>query len=178
MISMRACGAAALLWAGALSATAAQAQAAVKACIAAPAAEALMLSVAPDALRRVSQLCGPALPPSAFLRRSTNAMLGRYAAEAEAAWPRAKDAIGSLMGDQAGGLLDSDMVRPLISTTVAELLAKDVKEKDCGLIDRVLMLIEPLPPRNAAALIVTLMQETQKPGKRSSFTICPAAPPR
>lgn len=178
MKTIRSLGAAVALWSGALAAGGAQAQARVEACIAAPAAEALMLSVSPDALSKVGQLCAASLPPAALLRRSPNAMIGRYAAEADAAWPSAKGAIGTLIGDQASGVLDSDLMRPMISTMIAELIAKDFKPKDCPTIDRILTLIEPLPPRNAAALIVTILQATQKPGKKSSFTVCPMSQPR
>lgn len=168
--------AAAMLWAGAGSAGAAQAQARIQACIAPPAAEALLLAVAPDLLRKVGQVCAPALPSGALLRRSPNPMIDRYAAEADAAWPRAQGALGSLLGEEAAGMLESSLVRPLLTTTLTELVAKDIKQKDCGTIDRILTAIEPLPPRNAASLIVTIMQVAQKPGKRDAFRICaPAA---
>jgi hypothetical protein len=167
-----------MLWAGAGSAVAAQAQAQarIQACIAPPAAEALLLSVAPDLLRKVGQVCAPALPNRALLRRAPNPLIERYAVEADAAWPRAQGALGSLFGQEAGGMLESNLVRPLLTTTLTELIAKDLKLKDCVAIDRVLTLIEPLPPRNAAALVVTIMELAQKPGKRDNFRICAPAP--
>jgi hypothetical protein len=144
----------------------------IDACVPAPAAEALMLTVAPEAIRKVGEICAPFLAPGAILRRAPNAMIGRYAAESDAAWPAARGALGSLAGE-ARQLLDSELARPLLTTLVSELLVKEVKPRDCGSIDRILGLIEPLPPRNAAALVVTLIQLTQKPERRSAFTICP-----
>lgn len=143
----------------------------LEACIPAPAAEALVLTVAPDALRKVGELCGPALPAGAMLRRAPGAMFGRYAAESASAWPAARGALGALAGD-ARQLLDSELARPLLTTLVAELIAKEVQPQDCAPIDRILGLIEPLPPRNAAALVVTFLQLSQKPGRKSMLTIC------
>ncbi|MES2755547.1 MAG: hypothetical protein V4659_12890 [Pseudomonadota bacterium] len=172
MRTLRSWGAAVALWSGALAATGAQAaQTRAAACITPPAAEALMLSIAPEALGKVAELCTPVLPASAFLRRSISAMAGRYAIESEAAWPRAKGAMGTMMGEM-GGLAESAFTRPLMANVVAELIAKDLKTRDCRAIDRIMGLIEPLPPRNAAALVVTIIQLAQKPGKKSSFNIC------
>ena len=172
--AIRLAAAAALLALG--SGAAAQTAARAQACITAPTAEALFLTVAPDALRRVGALCAPLLPPSALLSRQPASTIGRYAAEAEAAWPRARAALTSILGD-AGDMLSGDLARPVLATLVGELIAKEVQPRDCGTIDRVLTLIDPLPPRNAAALVVTMIELSQKPGRRSPLTIC-AEPPR
>lgn len=164
--------AAALLWLGAGSATAAQMK--VQSCIPAPAAEALFLSIAPEALRKVGQICAPSLPPGATLRRSPIPMVGRYAAEADAAWPAARGALAAIVGRDAEGLLDSDLARPLVTTMATELIAKDIAARDCPAIDRILTLVEPLPPRNAAGLIVTILQVSQKETGRNGFSVCAA----
>jgi hypothetical protein len=167
--AIRLAAAAALLGIGASAS--AQTALRAEACVTPPAAEALFLTVAPDALRRVGQLCAASLPPSALLRRQPGNLIGRYAAESEAAWPRARAALGSIAGD-ASEMLNSDLARPLLTTLVGELLAKEVNPADCPVIDRILTLVEPLPPRNAAALVVTIVQLAQKPGRKSPLTIC------
>lgn len=166
-------GVAALALLSATGTSVAQAAAPLQACVPAPQAEALMLSVAPEALRKVAEICTPVLPPSALLRRSPNPLIGRYAAESEPAWASARSALGSVLGQQAAGLLDSELARPLLSQLVVGLVAKEVQVTDCRQINRVLTLMEPLPPRNTAALVVTMLQLSQKPGGRSGITICP-----
>ena len=144
-------------------------------CIPGPAAEALILTVAPEALRKVAEICVPQLGSGAALRRVSSGMIARYAAESDTAWPVARGALGNFAG-AAQEMLNSELARPLLTTVVTEVLTKEIKPRDCGAIDRILGLIDPLPPRNAAALVVTLMQLAQKPGKPSKLLICQDRP--
>jgi hypothetical protein len=159
---------------GGLSATALHAQARVEACVSPQAAESLVLVIAPDALRKASEVCAPVLPAGALLRRLPNPMIDRYAAESDAAWGQARAAIAAIGGEEAGRLLESEMARPLVATLIGQELTKEIKPRDCAGIDRILGLIEPLPPRNAAALVVAILQMSQKNGKKSPLPICAA----
>jgi len=165
-------GAAVLALLSAVGTSAAGAAPALQACVPAPQAEALLLSVAPEALRKVAAICTPVLPASALLRRSPNPMIGRYAAESGPAWASARGALASVLGEGAAGLLDSELARPLLSQLVVGLIEKEVQAKDCGQVDRVLTLMEPLPPRNTAALVVTMVQLSQTSGSGSGITVC------
>jgi hypothetical protein len=157
-----------------LTATTAQAQS--SACIPQPEAEALFLALAPTLIETVATTCAPVLPANALLRRPTAQLTAKYAAESDAAWPRAKEGLRKLAGPDAGPLIDSELARPMVMSIVAPMLAKDLKTKDCPNIDRILTLIDPLPARNTAALAVALMDMSgsakPRPGRKVDFALC------
>lgn len=161
-----------------LSASTAQAQS-TAACIPQPEAEALFLALAPTLIDSVAATCAPTLPPGALLRRGVAPLKAKYAAESDAAWPRAKEGLRKLIGPDGGAIVDSEMARPLVTSLVAPMLAKDIKAKDCPNIDRVLTLIDPLPPKNTAALVVALIDMSgagkAAPGRKADFPLCPRA---
>ena len=145
------------------------------ACIPQRQAEALFLAMAPAVIGTVAATCAPALPPSAILRRSVGPLTAKFAAESDAAWPLAREALRTLVGPEAGAMVDSELARPMVTAMVAPLLAKEVKLKDCGSIDRVLRLIDPLPARNTAGLVVAIMEMAGNDRKRvnAPLAICP-----
>ena len=158
-----------------IAASAAQAQA--PACIPQKEAEALFLALAPTLVGSVASVCAPTLPAGALLRRSVGPLSAKYAAESEAAWPTAKEGLRKLLGPQNGQLVDSELARPMVTAMVAPMLAKEVKARDCPNIDRVLRLIDPLPAKNTAALVVAILDMSgsarPKSGGRADFTLCP-----
>lgn len=162
-----------LLCAGALAATAAQAQQ-VKQCVPAPEAEALVLNVAPQLLTTVATSCAPALPGTAYLRRPVAQLTEKYVAESDRAWPLAKEALKKISGPDAAQIWDSELSRPMVGSIVGPMLAKEIKTADCPAIDRVLTLSDPLPARNTASLIVLVLELAgrDKPTK-NGFSICP-----
>lgn len=171
--------------AGALMALAAAAVATSPAAAAAPClstdeAEALVLAVAPDLIRQTGVQCATELPPNALLRRPSSSFLSRFQAEADSAWPRARTALAKLAGPDVQPLLESGFARTLLGSLVAPLL--QVQTGDCGAVNRLVTLLEPLPPRNAAAVVVTVVQlseaDRQKRGLRpSGLPICTGARP-
>ena len=165
--------AATALW---LAAGATTAQAAVTPCLSEPEAEAVMVTVLPDIIDAVGKACSAALPPEATLRGGLATLVGRYRAEAPAAWPLAKGGLAKFMGDQLPGV-DPDVLRPLVGALIGPVVAKDIKPGDCPKVERVVGLLSPLPARNTAGIVVMLFTlGTQgKPGK-APFTICPVAP--
>lgn len=158
-----------------LSATAAQAQA--PACIPQPEAEALFLALAPAMIGSVASTCATSLPANALLRRPVDQLTAKYAAESDAAWPRAKEGLRKLLGPQGGQMVDSELARPMVTSMIAPMLAKEIKAKDCPNIDRVLTLIDPLPAKNTAALVVALLDISgaarPKAGRKADFALCP-----
>ncbi|MBM3928813.1 MAG: hypothetical protein FJ335_10190 [Sphingomonadales bacterium] len=158
-----------------LSASAVHAQA--PACIPQREAEALLLALAPAMIGSVAATCAPTLPANALLRRPTAQLSAKFAGESEAAWPLAKEGLRKLLGPQGGQLVDSELARPMVTSMVVPMLAKEVKPKDCPNIDRVMTLIDPLPARNTAALVVALLDISgagkPRPGRRSDFSLCP-----
>ena len=131
-------------------------------CLTAPEAEALATVALPDILRQTGVTCAAQLPAASVLRRPQSPLFGRYEAEATRAWPAARAALGKLIDPAAQALLGSDFARPVLSTLVTPLIVGRIAVKDCGTIDRLVTLLEPLPPRNTAGVIVTVLQHLQK----------------
>lgn len=168
---------AAALWIG-LGAT--TAQAAATSCVTPAEGAGLMLVLAPEAIKGVGTACAQALPPTALLRQTGGAFMEKYEAEANAAWPQAKLALGKISGGNSSAMLESDLLRQVLSATIVAEVTKGIKAKDCGAIDHIVTLLAPLPPKNAAELVVTIIQmkdEGDRAGSKSEFPICPMIKP-
>lgn len=170
-------------WA-ALGATAAAAQNVTKeasratTCITEAEAEAITLALVPSVLRQVTDICARTLPPGAFMRVGSREMLGRYDAAGAAAMPAAGAAMARVMGPQAESLADSGLLAPMMAGMIGPVIAAEVKPESCPAVDRVLADLAPLPPANAASLLVTLLEfgaaARKERGKPLPFEFCPA----
>lgn len=156
---------------------AASAQAQAQQCVPQREAEALFLALAPAMIGSVAATCATALPPTALLRRSVGPLTAKYAAEGDAAWPLAKEGLRKLIGPESAAMVDSELARPMVTAMIAPMLAKEVTARDCPNIDRILTLIDPLPAKNTAGLVVAIIEMSGKgkPGGKSPLTICPLA---
>ncbi|OYY72268.1 hypothetical protein [Sphingomonas sp. 28-63-12] len=170
--------AALVLMLGASAASAAQTVVATVAlpCVTSPEAEALVAAVIPELIVNVGTICATALPPTALVRQTSGAFIDRYRAEADTAWPRGRAAIAKITGPDIASMLDNDMARPLLANLVTPMLTRGIQAGDCPAIERIVTLAQPLPPRNAAALFVSIIQlvdakrsDRQKP----RLPICP-----
>jgi hypothetical protein len=170
---LRSFAAAATLWSGAIAATAAQAAQPVTVCVAPRDAEAIVTLIAPDLIRLTATMCAPNLPAGAYLRRPADQLAAKYAVNSDGAWPVARAALRNLLTPEAAQMIEGDFARPLIGSLLAPMIAKEIKPADCESIDRVLGLIDPLPPRNTIGLIVTIAQLAQrKQQPKGGFVIC------
>lgn len=173
--------AAVALWAGLFATSAEAALAKQQACMTPPEVSALVLVLAPQAFAAVGTACAATLPPAALLRQSNGTFMAKYRAEAEAAWPQAKSAIGKIAGEQAAPFLETDMIKTMMTTMFVPMITKQIKPQDCGKIDHIVSLLEPLPPRNAAELITTILEianeDNLRKGKKADLPICPSTQP-
>jgi hypothetical protein len=131
-------------------------------CIAPTQAESLFLALAPGLVGTVAATCASSLPPTALLRTRVSQLTAKYTAESDRAWGAARESLKQLAGPDAAQLLDSDLARPMVMSLVAPLLAKEIKPAACPDIDRILTLIDPLPARNTAGLIVAIVELSQR----------------
>lgn len=167
--------AAALIIVGLMATTTAQA---AQQCLPPREAEALILALAPSLIQQVSTTCAANLPGNAYLRRSSGTLSAKFAGEADAAWPLAREAVKKVVGDDVRELLDTELARPLVTSMVGPMVVKDLKPADCPRVDRVMGLLDPLPAKNTAALLVAILEMAgkDKPGKAP--LICTAGAPR
>lgn len=169
--------AAAVAWL-ALAASAAQAAPVAQPCVTAPEAESLFLVLAPDLIRETGKACAATLPPTALLRQPSSALLAKYDGERASAWPRARGALRKLVGPEVQPLVDSDFAQPMLVALMAPKLASDLDPSACPTIDKMLGLLQPLPARNTASLVVSILQLVQAErgtaNRVPELNICPA----
>jgi hypothetical protein len=127
-------------------------------CLTTGEAESITLVAFPDIIRETGRVC-TALPASSLVRRQSGAFIQRFEGEADRAWPAARAAIAKLSDPRVSLLLlQSDYARPLITSLIAPMVVGRVQPSDCGTIDRIVTLLEPLPPRNVAGIVVAAVQ--------------------
>lgn len=169
---------AALAAAAALLAAPAAAQ--PRPCLTAPEAESLALVALPDIIAQTGQVCASRLPSASLIRRGQGPLIAKYQAAADAAWPAAQGAIAKLSNPAATLLLQSEYARPVLTSLITPLIVGRIALADCGTIDRLVTQLEPLPPRNTAGVIVTVLQylkaDRARGGKSDvpDLPLCPA----
>ena len=126
-------------------------------CLSAADAESIALVALPEIIRDAGRVCS-ALPASSLLRRSSGAFLAKYDAEADRAWPAARAAIAKLSDPAVELLLMSDYARTTLTSIFAPQITGRIQPSDCGTLDRLVTLLEPLPARNTAGIVVTTLQ--------------------
>ena len=154
-------------------------------CVTGPEVEALALVMMPEALTAVAQACSGSLPESALLRRTGAPFFERYRAQSAPSMARAQTAFAKISG-QANGKDVSEIGLDMMKAMVVPMLTEAVEAKDCGAINHMIELLEPLPPENLAGMISTILQlvarkeadsrqkiETTEPETKSSPNICP-----
>lgn len=145
-----------------------------KSCLTQPEAEALVTYALPSAIRGLTTKCTPVLPATTALIQSGPIIAARYQIEADRAWPVAQLAFGKISGLDLAGTFGEPAARGLVDAAFGAGLAEKVKPDDCPKIDRLVDILEPLPARNMAMLVTTLMEfgDAEKRGK-SPLRMCP-----
>ncbi|MEN3747771.1 hypothetical protein TPR58_11380 [Sphingomonas sp. HF-S3] len=146
-------------------------------CLDAPEAEAVMLLIAPGAIRGVTQACGPYFVSSAFLPGAGGrAMLGRYEQAARNAEGAAGSGIAKLLGlpPAAAAVPGSSAGFASLAQMMVLGNLERVDTVRCYAMDGLFRALDPLPPRNLASVLTLVAElgskEQQKP---LPITICP-----
>lgn len=148
-------------------------------CLSAADAESIALVALPEIIRDAGRICS-ALPASSLLRRTGGAFLAKYDAEADRAWPAARTAIAKLSDPAVEMLLMSDYARTMLTSVFAPQITGRIQPSDCGTLDRLVTLLEPLPARNTAGIVVATLQylKAEKAKGRQKgipdLPVCPA----
>lgn len=152
--------------------------AAAQPCLTSREAETITLVALPDLIRTTGEICAARLPSTSLVRRGSGPFLARYQAAADRAWPDARLAIAKLSQPEVALLLQSDYARPVLTALLVPLLVGRIAPADCPTIDRFATLVEPLPPRNTAGLVVTTLQflKREKARGNSAVTALPDLP--
>ncbi|MBB5687295.1 hypothetical protein [Sphingobium boeckii] len=158
-----------------------QAHAASKGCVTGDEVQALALVLMPHALKAVAETCAPVLPQSALLNRPDAPIFARYQAQSATSMALAQSAFVKVAGGEKAVAGMGEAGLDLMTEMLVPQLTKEIALKDCGAINRMIELFEPLPPENMAGAIATILQivardEAEKSGKKrkkSDPDICP-----
>lgn len=145
-------------------------------CITMPEAQAMTLVALPDIIRETGRVCAAQLPAASLIRNPSSTLVARYQAEADRSWPAARAAIVKLSDPAVDALLSSDYARPLLTTMLVPLIVGRIATRDCGTIDRLVTLLEPLPPRNTAGIVVETLRYIKADKARRGDTSGPDLP--
>lgn len=136
--------------------------------------EGLITFSLPVVVDRLSTQCRPTLPATAPLIQSGRLIAAKYQVEADVAWPDARKAFDKMSGVPLSGLLGQEAMRALVRSAISDDIARDVKPEDCGIIDRVVDVLQPLPTRNMAVLLSSLVElGDRKKVTPRQFKLCP-----
>jgi hypothetical protein len=148
-----------------------------KSCMQPAEAQALLTFMLPDAFDALSEQCRTTLPVDAVLTRSGKLLAARYRPESDAAWPLAKSAFAKISDAAVLKLLDDATLKKLVSAGITGELPKQVRPKDCAMVDRFVTALEPLPAKNVAMLLGALIevgsQDDVRRSRSTPFQICP-----
>lgn len=140
-------------------------------CLSQREAETIALVALPDLILETGRVCSGVLPATSLMRRTTGAFIAKYQAAADAAWPEARASIAKLSDPSVMMLLQSDLARPAITAVVVPMLVGRVALSDCGTLDRLATLLEPLPPRNTAGVVVTALRFLKQEKAKGNATV-------
>ena len=174
----------ALLATAALLALPAQAvaQTAAAPCLSQTEVRALTAYALPSALTGLIDRCGPQLGAGGFMPTQGRALVARYAARKDAAWPLAKKAFFRLGGGKANdkammetmAAMPDSALQPFVEGMIGGMIGAKLKPGQCAIADTLMRLLAPLPPENTAELIGTILELAEADDKKApgGLNIC------
>ncbi|NCN85622.1 MAG: hypothetical protein GW808_13930 [Sphingomonadales bacterium] len=143
-------------------------------CLSIMQAEALVTYLLPKAVDASRVACSASLPATSPLMIANSERLAKYRAASESAWPKAKSAVSVLAGERLPPGIDDALLRPIADAMFTQLIGQEIKQKDCALIGKIYGDLAPMPSANLASLAITIVQASEKEGKRRDIPICKA----
>jgi hypothetical protein len=120
-------------------------------------ADGLVTFALPTLIRGVAQQCITSLPATAPLVQAGSITAARYQVDADRAWPIARVAFDKVAGLPLAGLAGEAGVKMLVQQGFARAISQEMNADDCATADALINILQPLPARNMAMLITTLM---------------------
>lgn len=130
----------------------------------------------PHAFRALQTRCAAQLPADAYIRTQGDALGTRLDRASRGRFPAARAALTRLVTSENPQMatllaqLPAENIEPLAREMIAGKVQSEVNLGDCARYNRVLELLDPLPPENLASLMGVLVVEAQSRGNRSSTT--------
>jgi hypothetical protein len=140
-------------------------------------AEALVTYVLPATIRALSGRCAQVLPATSALVQAGAISAARYQIDADRAWPAASRAFDKISGIPASNLMGEQILKPLVEKAISGEVTRNLKPKDCQRVDRLINILQPLPAKNLAMLVVLLLESAgPKSGVSLPMPLCSAQP--
>lgn len=153
------------------------AQTVQRSCVTNDEAEALVTYALPATIRALSARCVPALPATSALIQSGVITAARYQVDADRAWPAASRAFDKISGVPASNLMGEQILKPLVEKAISGEVTRSLKLTDCQRVDRLINVLQPLPAKNMAMLVVLLAESFgPKTGVSLPMPLCSALP--
>ena len=134
-------------------------------------ANALARFAMPRAFQGVQQTCRNTLGGDAYIYASGNRLMGKLQTASRGSWPTARRAIMQMVRSQSPDMLPlinsmpSDSLQPFAEEMIAGMVVSKMKVGECERVNRVLELLDPLPPENLAGLIAYVFVQAQEEGE-------------
>lgn len=131
-------------------------------------ASALARFAMPRAFAGLQQRCRATLADDAYMFASSGRVQAKLENAARGSWPRARSVVLRIASDgnqQMGALLGQvppESLQPFVDEYVSGLVSSKVPVEQCGQVDRVLELLDPLPAENLASLAGLFVVEAQR----------------
>ncbi len=143
------------------------------ACLSDEDANGLVMFALPTLIRGVAQQCVKSLPATASLIQAGEIAAARYQVDADAAWPIAKTAFNKATGLPIADFAGEAGVRALVQQGMAGAISQEMNPQNCVTADALINILQPLPARNVAMLITTLVGAGSKGfGARLPVKLC------
>ena len=118
----------------------------------------------PSLVQSVRLRCEGRLEAGGYLTRRGDALIARYAALQNGAWPHAKSGMLKVMARKSGtgqnqqnldtiGALPDNAVRPLVDALIVQELSPKIDVRHCGRIERMIEIASPIDPQIAGSLL-------------------------
>lgn len=128
---------------------------------------AVALYAMPHAFRSLQTRCTGQVPAHAYMFAQGPAVSARLEQAARGRFPAARAAVTRLAARNDPQMatilaaLPAENVEPLVAELIAGKVRSEVAAEDCGQINRVLELLDPLPPENLASLAGIYLLRTE-----------------
>lgn len=133
----------------------------------------------PSAIRGAQLRCDPVLGKAAFLATGGDKLAARYDAGKAAAWPTAKAAFLKIGSDRQTAelfrTLPDQNLQPLVDSLITGMVVQQLPADRCAALDRLLMLLSPLPPSSTSEIVTIVFDLAGRDGraKIGKFAVCP-----
>lgn len=152
-------------------------------CLNADEAQSLITYALPTAMQTLGNVCKTSGGDANAFGKTLQDLKAQYQPSADAAWPKAKAAIHKLAPESALlGMFGDNTLKSAAQGQINQMIVNKFDAKDCGVLQRLMTALQPLPANNMASAMEVMIELGLKNVKNGDaapgLNICPVpAPP-